>query len=125
RPADLHGARGARLDVPDRGRAPRPRGLAGRRRAARLPGARGPVPHLPAGREPEDPRLADRGRRRPYGLRITRVAAVPPFLPCHSAKANALLTSASGKLCETTLESGYLSRVRTRRSSALGMIHGL
>src|SRR6266850_6109010 len=69
-------------------------------------------------------RLADRRRRR-YGLRITRVAAVPAFLPCHSANANALLTSASGKLCETTFESGYLSRVRTRNSSAVGMIHGL
>src|SRR5437868_10855274 len=41
-----------------------------------------------------------------YGLRMTRVAALPVFLPCHSANANALLTSESGKLCETTLESG-------------------
>jgi phospholipase/carboxylesterase len=32
-------------------------------RVARLPRDRGPVPHLPAGRESEDPRLADRRRR--------------------------------------------------------------
>lgn len=62
---------------------------------------------------------------RSYGLRITRVAGVPVFLPCHSAISNALLISASGKLWETTFESGYLSFVRTRKSSALGMIHGL
>ena len=41
-----------------------------------------------------------------YGLRITRVAAVPVFLPCHSANRNAAFTSESGKLWETTLESG-------------------
>ncbi len=41
-----------------------------------------------------------------YGLRITRVEAVPPPLPCHSANSNALFTSDSGKLWETTLESG-------------------
>ena len=124
RQADLSGPRRARLDVPDRHRPLRPRGPAGGRRAGRLPRDRGPVPHLSAGREPANPRLAG-GRRRRYGLRITRVAAVPAFLPCHSANANALLTSASGKLCETTFESGYLSRVRTRKSSAVGMIHGL
>jgi hypothetical protein len=60
-----------------------------------------------------------------YGLRMTRVAAVPVFLPCHSAISNALLTSDSGKLCETTFESGYFSRVRTRKSRAAGMIQGL
>ena len=60
-----------------------------------------------------------------HGLRMTRVAAVPVFLPCHSAKVKALLTSSSGKLWETTFDSGYLSFVRTRKSSAAGMIHGL
>src|SRR5262249_35785474 len=122
--ADLHDPRRARLDVSDLGGAPRARRPAGGRRTARLSGDRGPLPHLPARRESEDPRLADE-RRRAYGLRITRVPAVPAVLPCHSANANALLTSASGKLCETTFESGYLSRVRTRSSSAAGMIQGL
>src|SRR4029077_9091916 len=61
----------------------------------------------------------------PYGLRMTRVAAVPLPLPCHSANSKALLTSESGKLCETTFDSGYLSLVRTRKSRAAGMIHGL
>ena len=41
-----------------------------------------------------------------YGLRITRVAAEPVFFPCHSANAKAWLTSDSGKLCETSFESG-------------------
>src|SRR5713226_2329420 len=69
--------------------------------------------------------LVDRSDAIGYGLRITRVAAVPAPLPCHSAKAKALLTSASGKLCETIFESGYLSFVLTRKSRAAGMIHGL
>ena len=69
----------------------------------------------PSGRPPASPR---------YGFRITRVAAVPVFLPCHSANSNALLISARGKLCETTRERGYLSRVRTSMSSAAGTIHG-
>src|SRR2546426_8287064 len=123
RPADLHGPRRARLGGPGLRRPYRARGPAGRRRAARLPGDRGPVPPPPPGRKTHKPPLA--ACRERYGLRITRVAAVPVFLPCHSANAKALLTSASGKLCETTFESGYLSFVRTRRSSALGMIHGL
>src|SRR5439155_2638474 len=103
----------ATVDAPDPAR---------RRRPARLPGDRRSLPHLSAGREPEDPRLAGGC---PYGLRITRVAAVPRPLPCHSANSKALLTSASGKLWETTLDSGYLSLVRTRKSRAAGMIHGL
>jgi len=41
-----------------------------------------------------------------YGFRITRVAAVPVPFPCHSANSNALLISASGKLCEITFDSG-------------------
>src|SRR5262249_42173683 len=64
------------------------------------------------------------GPPRRCASRTPRVAAVPVFLPCHSAISNARLTSDNGKLCETTLDSGYLSFVRTRKSSALGMIHG-
>jgi dienelactone hydrolase len=77
-------------------------------------------------------RLADRqptprGRRSAarYGLRITRVAAVPAFFPCHSAIAKAAFTSLSAKLWETSVESGYVSRVRTRKSRAAGTIQGL
>src|SRR5262249_49350638 len=61
-------------------------------------------------------------REQGYALRIPRVAAVPAFFPCHSAISKALFTSDSGKLCETTFDSGYLSFVRTRKSSAAGMI---
>ena len=59
-----------------------------------------------------------------HGLRITRVAALPALLPCHSAASKARLISASGKACETSLDSGYFCCVRTRKSSALGMIQG-
>ena len=78
------------------GQAPRPQ-EARPERCSADPAARGTAP---SGRPP---------RRPPYGFRITRVAAVPVPLPCHSANSNALLTSASGKLCETTFDSGYLS----------------
>src|SRR6266705_654333 len=117
-----HVARRARLDVPGGRRSVDAPGPALRRSPARLPRDRGPVPHLSAGRESEDPRLAAGPS---YGLRITRVAAVPLPLPCHSANSKALLTSASGKLCETTFDKGYLSLVLTRKSRAAGMIQGL
>src|SRR6266536_2264721 len=122
RTAHLPRARRARLDVPGGRRPVDAPGPALRRSPARLPGDRGPVPHLSAGRESEDPRLAAGPS---YGLRITRVAAVPLPLPCHSANSKALLTSASGKLCETTFDKGYLSLVLTRKSRAAGMIQGL
>lgn len=38
-----------------------------------------------------------------YGLRITRVAAVPALLPCHSANSKTWLISESGKLWETVM----------------------
>lgn len=60
----------------------------------------------------------------PHGFKITRVAAVPAFFPCHSAASNALLMSLSGKLWETSEDSGYFAFVRTRNSSAAGMIQG-
>src|SRR5215470_9503661 len=72
--ANLPDPRSARLDVSHRLGADDEPGPAGGGGPARLPRDRGSLPHLSAGREPADPRLADGAR---YGLRITRVAALP------------------------------------------------
>ena len=59
-----------------------------------------------------------------YGVTMARVTTLPDSRPSHSAVLNASSIWSMGNACEITLVSGYLSRVRMRKSMALGMIQG-